>query len=137
MWSILFQLTLLARKLLCIVPVESECYVGSLERVSLKLLYECIVREDGMHVASGIVLFLLVVVLSGKAVVSSRHEAFNLWTALTPQEEFENEPEGKCLEAEEWNDSVIKELQKRIYDSDAALSMEDDQEMNEPFEGRM
>lgn len=52
------------------------------------------------------------------------------------QEEFENEPEGKCLEAEEWNDSVIKELQKRIYDSDAALSMEDDQEMNEPFEGK-
>lgn len=79
-----------------------------------------------MYVVSGIVLFLLVVVFLGKVVVLSRYEVFNLWIVFILQEEFENELEGKCLEVEEWNDSVIKEFQKRIYDSDVVFSMEDD-----------
>ncbi|KAG0580561.1 hypothetical protein M758_4G184700 [Ceratodon purpureus] len=46
------------------------------------------------------------------------------------QEEFEKGIEGRRLEGEEWNDSVIKELQERLYSGDAAVSAQDDREAN-------
>lgn len=46
------------------------------------------------------------------------------------QEEFKAEVEGKRLEGEDWNDSVIKELRERLYSGDAAGSNQDDQEAN-------
>uniref|UniRef100_A0A7I4DVP9 Centromere protein O n=1 Tax=Physcomitrium patens TaxID=3218 RepID=A0A7I4DVP9_PHYPA len=49
--------------------------------------------------------------------------------------EFEKDPEGKRLDGDEWNDSVINELQQRIYSSDAALSLRDDQEFNSVIRG--
>ncbi|KAG0615126.1 hypothetical protein M758_5G016600 [Ceratodon purpureus] len=49
---------------------------------------------------------------------------------LRMQEVFEKGIEGRRLEGEEWNDSVIKELQERVYSGDAAGSAQDDQEAN-------
>lgn len=46
------------------------------------------------------------------------------------QAEFEKEAKGKRLEGDEWNDSVIKDLQERLYSNDAAGSGQDDQEAN-------
>lgn len=54
---------------------------------------------------------------------------------FTVQTEFEKDPEGKRLDGDEWNDSVINELQQRIYSSDAALSLQDDQEFNSVIRG--
>jgi len=49
---------------------------------------------------------------------------------LTAQAEFEKDIKGKRLEGADWNDSVITELQERLYISDAAGSGQDDQEAN-------
>lgn len=49
---------------------------------------------------------------------------------LVAQAEFEKETKVKRLEGDDWNDSVIKDLQERLYSSDAAGSGEDDQEAN-------
>ena len=49
---------------------------------------------------------------------------------LVAQEEFEKGGEGKRLEGDDWNDSVIKVLQDRLYSGDAAGSTQDVQEAN-------
>lgn len=49
---------------------------------------------------------------------------------LFAQAEFEKEIKGKRLEGDDWNDSVIKELQERLYSGDAAGSGQDDEEAN-------
>ena len=71
-------------------------------------------------------------VIAHSLVLSSKQRAkgFNECNMPMVQEEFEKGIEGRRLEGEEWNDSVIKELQERLYSGDAAGSAQDDQEAN-------